>query len=186
MKKLRECDAPKDIDAWMEEVSDVAIMPLVDEIPQAPLVLDEITPSRGTEGLYSHNSFKTLHIGDVADIDGNLAHQFITGKLKIEARLDLHGLTEAQAFERVKDFIRQSSDMGRRCVLIITGKGNSSEVWWENKGVIRQSFAGWLNNPEIRPYLLSVAQATPRDGGSGAFYCLLKRRRFSSNKADKK
>lgn len=177
MKKLPKISAPDDIEVWDEEVSDVKAMPKVDEIDQAPLIIDEIKSSVSAKGLYNHNSFNQLQIGDMANIDRNLAEKFTSGKMKIEARLDLHGLSEKQAFAEVKDFIQNSYAGGKRCVLIITGKGMKQDTWWESKGVIRQSFPQWLNHIEIRPYLLGAAQATPSDGGSGAFYCLLKRQR---------
>lgn len=177
MKKLPDCTTPQDIEEWQSEISDVFPLPQVEEKPQAPLIINPIKPSPDVKNLYNHNSFSRLSIGDIANIDRKLAEKFISGKLKIEARLDLHGLTEKQAFDKVREFIIDSYASGKRCVLIITGKGSSTEVWWESKGVIRQSFAQWLNHQDIRPYLLSVAQAIPEDGGSGAFYCLLKRHR---------
>ena len=73
----------------------------------------------------------------------------------------------------------------KRCVLIITGKGlrDDNKPWYETTGVINQALIGWLNNPEIRPFILSVAQAKQSDGGSGAYYILLKRQR-NSNKTE--
>jgi DNA-nicking Smr family endonuclease len=91
--------------------------------------------------------------------------------------LDLHGSREKEAFEQLQNFIITNYNQGKRCLLVITGKGKNSEVWWESKGVLRQALPNWLNNPEIRPYILAVANAKQEDGGSGAFYCLLKRKR---------
>ncbi len=176
MKKLLKTVLPRDVDAWQEEVEDVFPLPQVPEVEQAPLILDEITSHPSEEGLYNRNSFNELVIGNTANIDGNLADKFVKGQLKIEARLDLHGLTEKDAFARTKDFIVQSYYQKRRCLLIITGKGERIDPWWESKGVIKQSFPRWINHADIRPYLLAVAPAKQSDGGSGAFYCLLKRR----------
>ncbi len=177
MKRLPDCPNPQDIEEWQAETSDIDPMPVTDEKPQVPLIINPITPSHNAKGLYNHNSFSHLMVGDTANIDRNLAEKFTSGKLKIEARLDLHGLTEKQAFEQVRDFISSAYTQGKRCVLIITGKGSTNDIWWETKGVIRQSFSQWLNHIEIRPYLLAATQATPHDGGAGAFYCLLKRQR---------
>lgn len=177
MKKLPDAEIPEDIEAWENEVSQVKKMPEVEELPQRSLIFEEINATPDLKGLYNHNSFKKIEVGKVADIDRNLAEKFTSGKLKIEARLDLHGLSEKQAFAKVCDFIALSYNMKRRCVLIVTGKGSNSGDWWEAKGVIRKSFPQWLNHADIRPYLLSVAQAKQEDGGTGAFYCLLKRHR---------
>ena len=175
MKKLLKTLAPQDVDEWQKEVADIAPLPQVEERPQAPLVLDEIIPSPNEDGLYNHNSFSELVIDDTSNIDGKLADRLVKGHLKIEARLDLHGLSEKQAFVDTRDFIINSYHLKRRCVLIITGKGERVDPWWESKGVIRQSFPRWLNHADIRPYVLSAVRAQAADGGSGAFYCLLKR-----------
>lgn len=177
MKKQLKTITPQDIAEWQREVENIKPLPSVEEPPQAPLIIDEITPKSSEKGLYNHNSFDELVIGDTANIDGNLADKFVKGQLKIEARLDLHGLSEKEAFAKVRDFIIDSYHQGRRCVLIITGKGERVDPWWESKGVIKQSFPRWLNHADIRPYLLSSAPAKPSDGGTGAFYCLLKRQR---------
>ena len=177
MKKPLKVVAPQDIAEWEDEVKGIKPLPQVEEPPQAPLVIDEITPRPSEAGLYNHNSFAELIIGDTANIDGNLADKFVKGQLKIEARLDLHGLNEKEAFAKVRDFIKACYHQGKRCVLIITGKGERLDPWWESKGVIKQSFPRWLNHADIRPYLLSAAPAKQSDGGTGAFYCLLKRRR---------
>ena len=177
MKKLPDANVPEDMEAWKEEISGVEKLCGVEEPPQRPLIIEEINATPSVKGLYNHNSFKKIEIGEVADIDRNLAEKFTSGKLKIEARLDLHGLSEKQAFAKVCDFITLSYNMKRRCVLIVTGKGSRQGDWWEAKGVIRKSFPQWLNHADIRPYLLSVAQAKQEDGGAGAFYCLLKRHR---------
>ena len=161
----------------MQEVADIKPLPEVDEPPSAPLVIEAITPSTNHKGLYNHNSFNRLNIGDTANIDRRLAEKFTKGKLKIEARLDLHGLSEKDAFTAVRDFIAYGYRLQRRCLLIITGKGEKRDPWWESHGIIKQSFPNWINHPDIRPYILSVAQALPEDGGSGAFYCLLKRQK---------
>ena len=118
-------------------------------------------------------------LGNVDNLDGKTAEKFRKGQYKIEAKLDLHGLKEKQAFEAVKDFILKAYLHKKRCVLIITGKGikKDDEPWYEAKGVIREALPAWLNNAEIRPFILSMTPAKVEDGGSGAMYVLLKRQR---------
>lgn len=186
MKKLPDIkNLPDDIDLWYEETQDVEILNQPDEKPMAPLVINEIQPSLRCEGLYNPNSFKEITLGNTDNIDKNTASKFVKGNYKIEARLDLHGYTEKGAFSAVLDFIKNGYIQKKRCVLIITGKAlkDNNKPWYEATGIINQALMGWLNNPEIRPFILSVSQAKQSDGGGGAFYVLLKRQRIS-NKAE--
>ena len=179
MKKLPEAKAPKDEEAWLEEISDIKAFNQPEEKPQAPLILKPVEPSLKEKGLYNANSFQFLEVGNVDNLDGKTAERFRKGQYPIEAKLDLHGLKEKEAFEAVKDFILKSYLHKKRCVLIITGKGikKDDEPWYEAKGVIREALPTWLNNPEIRPFILSMTPAKVEDGGSGAMYVLLKRQR---------
>ena len=87
----------------------------------------------------------------------------------IEARLDLHGETKLDARERVQHFIRRQHDLGRRHVVIITGKGKGGAV-----GVLREYLPDWLNEPVLRPLISSMAYAAQEKGGAGVTHVLLK------------
>lgn len=180
MKKLPELQStPEDIDVWYEETQTVEPINQPQEKPVPPLIIKEVQPSLRCEGLYNHNSFNEITLGNTDNIDRNTASKFVKGNYKIEARLDLHGYTEKGAYSAVLEFVKDSYIKNKRCVLIITGKGlrDDNKPWYETKGVINQALLGWLNNPEICPFILSVSQAKQSDGGSGAFYLLLKRQR---------
>ena len=92
------------------------------------------------------------------------------GKLSPEARLDLHGMTQAQAHADLTGFILLSHRMGRRLVLIITGKGGGT-----SQGVLRQHVPHWLSLPPLRPFVLQIAEAHLSHGGAGAIYVYLRR-----------
>jgi DNA-nicking Smr family endonuclease len=113
-----------------------------------------------------------LAAGASADIDKRTAERLKRGRLDIEGRLDLHGMTEEQARPAVDVFLADAQAAGKRCVLIITGKGPGREG-----GVLRRALPGWLNQPGNRARLVAFAPAQPRHGGHGAVYLLLKRRR---------
>lgn len=108
-----------------------------------------------------------------AGIDRANAERLKRGLHKIEARLDLHGLTQAEAHQALTGFIRASRDAGRRCVLVITGRGLSPN----GPGVLKNAVPRWLEEPELRRQVLAIASAQPRHGGAGAAYVLLRRRR---------
>lgn len=92
------------------------------------------------------------------------------GKHRPQARIDLHGLWLADAHNNVRDFLQMSHAAGKRCVLVITGKGGI-----RGDGKIRSEFPKWINDIELRSIILSFSQATPADGGAGAFYVYLRK-----------
>lgn len=94
----------------------------------------------------------------------------------IQARIDLHGLTEEQAHQKLLKFILTCHHQGLRSVLVITGKGLTQETeWWQSTGVLKKNVPRWLNEPPLKAIISAQATAHPRDGGSGALYVLLKR-----------
>jgi len=111
--------------------------------------------------------------GSSAGVDKRKAARFRRGKLEIEATLDLHGMMRAEAQRALDRFLERCEGQGKRCVLVITGKGLSKD----EGGVLRQEVPRWLNEPENRDRVLSFDYAQQRHGGMGALYVLLKRRR---------
>ena len=114
-----------------------------------------------------------LSHGRSAGLDKRSAERLKRGRLAVEATVDLHGLTQAEAHDRLDAFLEESVRQGRRCVLVITGKG----MWREGAGVLRQLVPRWLNERPNRARVLAFDHAQQRDGGAGALYVLLKRRR---------
>ena len=111
--------------------------------------------------------------GSVANIDRRTADRFRRGELVIDGRIDLHGMTQAQAHGALGAFVHRAWAEGRRCVLVITGKG----TYTGGHGVLRQAVPRWLADAPLRPMVLAVQSAQLRDGGEGALYVLIKRRR---------
>ena len=116
---------------------------------------------------------KPLEVGTATDLDRRTMERLRKGRLRPDARIDLHGLTANRAFTALCDFLYNAHVAGQRCVLVITGKGLSQK----GGGIIRRELPTWLNAPRNRPRILGFAQAQPTDGGGGAFYVLLKRQR---------
>lgn len=113
--------------------------------------------------------------------DRRTAEKLRGGKLRPEARLDLHGMTRDEAFDALSAFIAGSRNRGRRVVLVITGKGRSREAegpWYEPvPGLLRDHVPVWLRSPPLNSLVLDAVPARPGDGGEGALYVLLKKRR---------
>jgi DNA-nicking Smr family endonuclease len=118
-------------------------------------------------------SLPVLTAGKSPDVDARTLDRLRRGRLPQEARLDLHGLTQDKAHRALTGFIARALSSGLRSVVIITGKGRVSE----GGGVLRNQVPQWLNAPDIRPGVLAFTPAQPRDGGAGALYVLLRRRR---------
>jgi DNA-nicking Smr family endonuclease len=114
-----------------------------------------------------------LSHGSRAGVDRRRAERLSRGKLPIEATLDLHGLRQAEAHRRLEVFLAESQAAGKRCVLIVTGKG----LHKEEGGVLRANVPRWLNEAPNRARVLSFDYAQQKHGGTGALYVLLRRRR---------
>jgi DNA-nicking Smr family endonuclease len=114
-----------------------------------------------------------LSPGAAPGLDKRTAQRLRRGRLPIEGRIDLHGMTQAEAQANLVRFITAQAAKGRRCVLVITGKG----LRGAGVGVLRAELPRWLNEPALRPLVLSFTPAQPRDGGGGAFYVYLRKAR---------
>ena len=102
------------------------------------------------------------------------------GKLSPEARIDLHGLTLAEAHPRLIGFVLSAQAQGLRLVLVITGKGRrptDDGPVPQRHGILRHQVPQWLAQAPLGPAVLQVAEAHLRHGGSGAFYVYLRRPR---------
>jgi DNA-nicking Smr family endonuclease len=108
-----------------------------------------------------------------AGIDRANAERLKRGLHAIDARLDLHGMTQTEAHRELVDFIAASYQAGRRCVLVITGRGLGPD----GPGVLKSAVPRWLEQGALRRRILAVAAAQPRHGGAGALYVLLRRQR---------
>lgn len=112
--------------------------------------------------------------GITAGMDKRTAQRLKRGKLDIEGKLDLHGLTQKKAHQILSQFLHTGFDTGRRTVLVITGKGDHLGG---RPGVLKQVVPEWFNEMPMRQWVAGFSYAAPKDGGNGALYVRLKRRR---------
>jgi DNA-nicking Smr family endonuclease len=109
------------------------------------------------------------------------AHARMTrGKLHPEARIDLHGMTLAEAHPELIRFILNTHAAGCRLVLVITGKGKEKPDHGpipQRVGVLRHQVPLWLRQVPLGPCVLQVTEAHLKHGGAGAFYIYLRRAR---------
>lgn len=113
-------------------------------------------------------------------MDAKIHTHMTRGKLAPEARIDLHGMTVAEAHPRLNGFILDAYAEGMRLVLVITGKGRSGHDQGpipQRQGILKHQVPHWLTMPPIGPLVLQITEAHLRHGGSGAYYVYLRRRR---------
>jgi len=117
-----------------------------------------------------------------AGLDRRTAERLRRGRLPIEARLDLHGLHQRAAFQRLASFVLEGHAAGRRCLLVVTGKGAAAgfaagAAERAERGILRRNVPRWLAEPGLAEKVLAIRPARLEHGGDGALYVLLRRRR---------
>jgi DNA-nicking Smr family endonuclease len=157
-----------DVAIWTEATRDVT--PLRGR-PALPPPGAPPEPARAPES--SPAPAAAVPIERFAGIDRANAERLKRGLHPIEARLDLHGRTQAEAHRELNEFVEASYRGGRRCVLVITGRGLGAD----GPGVLKSAVPRWLAEAGPRRRILAVAAAQPRHGGAGALYLLLRRQR---------
>ncbi len=95
------------------------------------------------------------------------------GRIPPELRIDLHGLRADEARRHVHTELSAAIADGVRCVIVVHGKGLRSD----GAPVLRNALVDWLASPDLEGRVLAFAPAQPEDGGRGATYVLLRRRR---------
>lgn len=97
------------------------------------------------------------------------------GRKDIDARLDLHGMTQNRAHRVLLNFLHHAQEDGMSVVLIITGKGKSGAE--SERGVLRRQVPQWLSLPEFRSVVIGFDEAHIGHGGEGALYVRVRRAR---------
>lgn len=111
--------------------------------------------------------------GGIVGVDPQLLGRLRRGEFSYQAHIDLHGLTRDEARADVEAFVRSAYQTGKRCVLIIHGRGLNSK---DNVPVLKSALSGWLTRGALGHLVLAFSTARPCDGGAGALYVLLRRR----------
>ena len=102
-------------------------------------------------------------------IQQRLFSRLRSGHMKMEAELDLHGMTIPIAHDELAKFLHDCKHFQIRCVRIIHGKGWGSK---QHKPVLKSKLNGWLQQIDD---VLAFCSAPIEDGGTGAVYVLLRR-----------
>ena len=158
----------------------VATVPIVPAPAPIAAVAAPIISRKTVPKPLSLQPLSTRRGAPVPGLDRRTSERLRKGQLPIEARIDLHGMTQERARAALDHFIASAVDRGLRAVLVITGKGSGgwSEPWsTPRSGILRANVPRWLHEQPNGPLILAFSEAQPQDGGGGALYVLLRRRR---------
>lgn len=143
--------------------------------PESPPALTQFTPRP--------SALDTL-LDRTPGLDKRTSRALKRGQRDPEARIDLHGMTMDRAHSALNRFILQARQQGRRCVLVITGKGAAYRAGHDEfhdlmnrGGSLRRDVPRWLRLPPLDTAVVGVFQAHQRHGGDGALYVYLKKPR---------
>ncbi len=121
----------------------------------------------------------------LAPLGRRLKQRVARGRESIDARLDLHGLTQKKAHAALLRFLQRAQADGAKIALVVTGKGTRQSAGKgesdgaAERGVLRRQVPLWLALPEFRPLVVGFEDAHAFHGGQGALYVRLRRPRLS-------
>jgi len=153
-----------------------SVPPKADMRPVAPFAMGTKTSTRPHDLLPSLREQIAAH---PLKMDAKQFARMSRGRLAPEARIDLHGMTLAEAHPELMHFILDTHRQGMRLVLVITGKGKIRDEGGpipSRMGVLRHQVPQWLRLPPLGPVVQQVAEAHLKHGGMGAYYVYLRRR----------
>jgi len=107
-------------------------------------------------------------------MDRRAKQKVARGRTGIGGRLDLHGLTQAEAHAVLARFLHQAQSREAKVVLVITGKGGSAS---EGRGVLKRQVPLWLEGAEFRSLVIGFEAAAIGHGGEGALYVRVRKGR---------
>jgi DNA-nicking Smr family endonuclease len=142
---------------------------IIDENAEALAQLSELVTGNGDFDIAGSDEFIE---GASPGTDRNLLRALRRGDFSIQGQLDLHGKTQVEARAAVERFLSDSRRSGKRCVLIVHGRGLNSQ---DQVPVLKGQLKVWLSQKRIGNMVLAFATARPQDGGTGAVYVLLRR-----------
>lgn len=159
--------SPEDLRLWQSQLKDVKPLPTPEKVreefpPSKKAKLPQ--PQGRSQERQLAASLPSIPLQDFGRKD--LRH------LKIEGRLDMHGMTMDQAYKALEQFLIHSQDRGFKIVLIITGKGALSA-----ENTLRRQLPRWIKETPVGRLVFSLHHpAKPQDGGQGAFYLGVRKR----------
>lgn len=141
----------------------------------------EVSPIFATKKPRSAPNPKIVPNGEnlqTTKMDPQVRTKIAKGRIQIDKTLDLHGMRLNEAYHALKQAIFSGYQRGYRILLVITGKGNSGtdiSHGLQERGILRRTVPNWLDNADIKPYIIGYSAASGKHGGNGAIYLHLRR-----------
>jgi DNA-nicking Smr family endonuclease len=135
-------------------------------------------PSKA-RGVTAPTPARPAQIPPLAPLDRRLKQRVARGREPIDARIDLHGMTQRRAHAALLVFLQRAQADGARIVLVVTGKGESrgERDPASARGVLKRQVPIWFSLPEFRSFIVGFEDAHVGHGGQGALYVRLRRAR---------
>jgi DNA-nicking Smr family endonuclease len=172
----RGSDGDPERDAWRATVEGATPIPDRDKLqtPAPPKTVRRRKGGAPVEGaVFAVQRIGEQIEGKASGADDALLRKLRNGEFPADLRVDLHGLHAPAARRAVHEAIQRTWAQGKRCVLVVHGRGSHSE----SEPVLKQALLGWLAEPPVGERVLAFTSARGRDGGVGATYVLLRRSR---------
>lgn len=146
-----------------------------------------LAPAHLDPDLEAYDELRSLVTGEVAfdisdtdefieghahGLDTQVVRKLRRGEFAVQAHLDLHGLLKEAAKAELEAFVTRSRHAGKRCVLVVHGRGLHSK---DQVPVLKDALKRWMGQARFAQHVLAFATARPHDGGAGAVYVLLKK-----------
>jgi DNA-nicking Smr family endonuclease len=155
-----------------------AITPLQRERPAAEQS-DAVAPSaKSARQESAQQSPQPPKPPQLAPFERRLRQRLARGRETIDARIDLHGMTQSEAHAALLRFLHRAQASDATLALVVTGKGAGkfAPEAQSGRGVLRRNVPIWLSLPEFRRFVVSFEEAHPSHGGQGALYLRMRRR----------
>lgn len=162
-KPLRVPKKPKAAEALADDVPDRPIAPKVKRAKAAPAI-PPVVPTLSPKP------------PPLAALTRRMKSRIARGATSIDGRIDLHGMTQDEAYAALFSFLKRSQADGAATVLVITGKGRIAAPDRE-RGVLRRRVPEWLAMDQFRTLIAGFEEAHIGHGGEGALYVRLRRKR---------
>ena len=162
-------DREREYSPFLEEFGEVP-PPMPSKPAQKPKKQKRQTVAEGAgrKPLPVQPTLRDLGHGESDGLDKRTAEKMRKGKLVIDARIDLHGMSQEQAHRALNAFIEAAYLNQKRLVQVVTGKG---------RGILQNAVPQWLNQMPNRARIVSFTHAPRNQGGDGALHILIKRQR---------
>ncbi|MET4635514.1 Smr/MutS family protein [Kaistia defluvii] len=173
---------------WATVARTVAPLRPEDTVPPPPPPVVETPPSVSVAAKGTGTPAKSGKLGKAVPppppplhpIERRTLTRVARGTIEIDGRIDLHGLTQLDAHDRLRGFLHDAQSRGSKLVIVITGKGKvgaEDPYGMNERGILRRRVPQWLAEPGLRNIVIGFEEAHRSHGGGGALYVRIRKKR---------